>query len=168
MPICGFCNTSVAAGSNSCPKCGAALFPGDATGAAAGSSPETSDDLLSLIRRGQKIEAIERYREQTGAGLADAKAVVEAMERGEPPPPGREAPAPDDVDSDLWELLKQGQKIAAIKRYRERTGCGLREAKEAVEAMAREHGIVATGSGCAGILLLGIVAVLGAAEWLFH
>ncbi|MFI5535221.1 ribosomal protein L7/L12 [Nocardia sp. NPDC051900] len=30
-------------------------------------------------------------------------------------------------------LLAQGKKIHAIKRYRELTGCGLKEAKEAVE-----------------------------------
>ncbi|MGK8489526.1 ribosomal protein L7/L12 [Nocardia asiatica] len=30
-------------------------------------------------------------------------------------------------------LLRQGRKIHAIKRYRELTGCGLKEAKEAVE-----------------------------------
>ncbi|MEU7765511.1 50S ribosomal protein L7/L12 [Nocardia sp. NPDC049190] len=30
-------------------------------------------------------------------------------------------------------LLAQGKKIQAIKRYRELTGCGLKEAKDAVE-----------------------------------
>ncbi|MBF6224092.1 ribosomal protein L7/L12 [Nocardia abscessus] len=30
-------------------------------------------------------------------------------------------------------LLLQGKKIHAIKRYRELTGCGLKEAKDAVE-----------------------------------
>ncbi|MGQ4596499.1 ribosomal protein L7/L12 [Nocardia sp. R6R-6] len=30
-------------------------------------------------------------------------------------------------------LLAQGKKIHAIKRYRELTGCGLKEAKDAVE-----------------------------------
>ena len=33
------------------------------------------------------------------------------------------------------DLLKQGRKIEAIKVYRERTGVGLREAKEAVERL---------------------------------
>lgn len=36
--------------------------------------------------------------------------------------------------------LAQGQKIPAIRRYRELTGCGLRAAKDAVEAFA-EHGV---------------------------
>ena len=43
----------------------------------------------------------------------------------------------------------QGQKkIQAIKLYRERTGIGLKEAKDFVEALAAKHG-VAPGGGCA-------------------
>jgi len=38
----------------------------------------------------------------------------------------------DSVD----ELLRQGKKIEAIKRYREITGAGLKDAKEAVERRA--------------------------------
>src|SRR6185312_1800855 len=39
------------------------------------------------------------------------------------------------------EQLEQGKKIQAIKVYREQTGAGLAEAKEAVEAMARQRGL---------------------------
>ena len=35
-------------------------------------------------------------------------------------------------------LLEQGNKIGAIKAFREQTGSGLREAKDAVEAIERE------------------------------
>ncbi|GAA5072632.1 ribosomal protein bL12 [Nocardia iowensis] len=35
--------------------------------------------------------------------------------------------------AEIDDLLAQGKKIHAIKRYRELTGCGLKEAKEAVE-----------------------------------
>ncbi|OHD55165.1 MAG: hypothetical protein A2Y33_10625 [Spirochaetes bacterium GWF1_51_8] len=38
-------------------------------------------EISDLIRRGDKIEAIKRYREQTGMGLKEAKDAVEAMER---------------------------------------------------------------------------------------
>ncbi|MDN3353393.1 ribosomal protein L7/L12 [Actinomadura sp. DC4] len=37
--------------------------------------------------------------------------------------------------------IEQGRKIQAIKLYREQTGAGLAEAKEAVETMARERGL---------------------------
>ncbi|WP_069817080.1 ribosomal protein L7/L12 [Streptomyces sp. TP-A0874] len=36
-------------------------------------------------------------------------------------------------------LLREGKQIAAIKKYREITGAGLQEAKEAVERMAAQN-----------------------------
>ena len=38
--------------------------------------------------------------------------------------------------SEVRDLIRKGQKINAIKAYRDLTGCGLREAKDAVEAMS--------------------------------
>ncbi len=38
-------------------------------------------EILGLLRRGQKIAAIERYREDTGGELSAAQEAVEAMER---------------------------------------------------------------------------------------
>jgi hypothetical protein len=38
---------------------------------------------------------------------------------------------------DIEALLRQGKKIQAIKVYREQTGMGLKESKDAVEEMAR-------------------------------
>lgn len=43
--------------------------------------------------------------------------------------------------ADVVAHLIQGQKIQAIKLYRERTGAGLKEAKDAVEELARQRGI---------------------------
>jgi hypothetical protein len=43
----------------------------------------------------------------------------------------------DGVPPDVLAALRQGQKIEAIKRYRQATGAGLAEAKEAVEEAAR-------------------------------
>jgi ribosomal protein L7/L12 len=43
----------------------------------AGMSKDSMDDVRALAAAGQKIEAIKRYREKTGAGLAEAKAAVE-------------------------------------------------------------------------------------------
>lgn len=40
--------------------------------------------------------------------------------------------APDD---DLRELVRAGRKIEAIKLYRERTNCGLKEAKDYVDGL---------------------------------
>ncbi len=41
----------------------------------------------------------------------------------------------DSFEQELHELLASGNKIQAIKLYREETGCGLAEAKDAVEAL---------------------------------
>ena len=43
------------------------------------------EQIRQLVRDGNKIRAIKLYREQTGAGLRDAKDAVEAIERGEAP-----------------------------------------------------------------------------------
>jgi len=39
------------------------------------------------------------------------------------------------VDEKIMELMKSGQKIEAIKLYREQTGVGLKEAKDYVEGL---------------------------------
>jgi len=115
-------------------------------------------ELAALVREQRTIMAVRRYREMTGAGLADAKAAVELLAVRiddldlAPPPAPREAPAPatfaapvparrslaPDMDllaEEMVRLVQQGRKIEAIKRYREVTDCDLREAKDAVEAI---------------------------------
>jgi ribosomal protein L7/L12 len=48
--------------------------------------------------------------------------------------PGGEGDAPDPAtDPEIQDLLAKGNEIQAIKRYRELTGLGLAEAKEAIE-----------------------------------
>jgi hypothetical protein len=39
------------------------------------------------------------------------------------------------IDKRLVDMVRSGQKIEAIKLYREQTGCGLKEAKEYVEGL---------------------------------
>lgn len=93
--------------------------------------------LVDLVREGRKIEAIKLVREVTGCGLKEGKDAVEKLEReltpGQPPVPrGKEA------DDEIRRLLREDRKIEAIKVYREATGCGLKEAKDAVERIAAE------------------------------
>jgi ribosomal protein L7/L12 len=108
-------------------------------------------ELLDLLAKGRKIEAIRRFREATGVGLADAKKAVERLEQGNdlPAPPSDDSTLERDV---LAHFDKRG-KIAAIRYYREATGAGLKEAKEAVEAIAAQHGY-ATSRGCLGVSVL--------------
>lgn len=101
------------------------------------STPVTStdDSPEGLLRSGQKIAAIKRYRELHGVGLKEAKDAVEAMESGQP----YELPAKtllrEVADSDIEATIRRGALIDAIKLYREKNpGVGLKEAKDAVEA----------------------------------
>ena len=68
------------------------------------------------------------------------------------------------IEGQVLTLLRAGRKIQAIKRYRELTGAGLREAKDRVESLAEEHNISADqGSGCAAAVLVALG--LGGAAW---
>lgn len=101
-----------------------------------------SGPVADLLREGRKIEAIKRYREQTGVGLKEAKDAVEAMERGErlevPPLPDAPRRITSEMaidDAELRRHLAGGRLIDAIKRYRELTGLGLKESKDAIESL---------------------------------
>ena len=95
----------------------------------ANASPE------QLLRAGRKIEAIKRYRELTGVGLKDAKEAVEAMESGRSTTlPPKSSLLRQVNDSEIEQQIRSGHLIDAIKLYREKTGVGLKEAKDAVEA----------------------------------
>jgi ribosomal protein L7/L12 len=45
------------------------------------------------------------------------------------------------TDAELLRLINDGKKINAIKRYRELTGAGLSEAKDAVEELERRYSL---------------------------
>jgi len=101
-------------------------------------------ELDALLRSGQKIAAIKRYRELHGGGLKEAKDAVEAMLAGRPaePAPQVHASTTDAMDPELVGYLRAGQKINAIKRYRELYAVGLKEAKDAVEAIQAGETVV--------------------------
>jgi len=57
--------------------------------------------------------------------------------------------------------LGRGEKIEAVKLYRNKFGRGLKEAKEAVERIGEQNGIpTSSGSGCLGVVFMGIVVKL--------
>jgi ribosomal protein L7/L12 len=114
-------------------------------------------DVRSLLTQNRKIEAIKIYRERTGVGLAEAKDAVERLEQGSTL--ADEGPLPANIDSRLLELLMAGRKIEAIKLYRVQTHSGLKEAKEAVEALATRNGVAPQRIGCFGVLAAMLVSV---------
>lgn len=99
-------------------------------------------EIGQLARAGQKIEAIKLFRAAFGVGLKEAKDAVEAMEAGQsadvsqfPVQSPRASADRATRLAEVMELAHAGRKIEAIKLYREIYGVGLKEAKDAVEAM---------------------------------
>jgi len=153
MTRCPFCNHKNPPGTTRCDECKAELFasPEDAADSADSEPLSLDGRVIALMREGRKIEAIKLYRDLTGAGLKEAKDAVEALERDGSLPTTRDAPSSDDPD--VLELLRAGQKIRAIKLYRDKTGAGLAESKNVVETLARKNGIPSGQSGCSSAVL---------------
>jgi ribosomal protein L7/L12 len=119
--------------------------------------------VRALLDDGQKIAAVKLYKDQTGVGLAEAKAAVEAFEAGvgQPSSPGE---TDGDLEAELLRLLGRGDKLEAIKFYKDRKGVSLREAKQVVESLAARHRLETQRGGCLGVVAVLVVAVaLGAA-----
>ena len=103
-----------------------------------GISIEQERQIRELIAQGQKIAAIKRFREMTGTSLKDAKDAVEAIETGAVVnfPAITLTNEPDAMlESRIKRLLVERKKIEAVKVYREAYNCGLKEAKDAVDAI---------------------------------
>jgi ribosomal protein L7/L12 len=93
----------------------------------------TDADLRELVKQGRTIEAIRRWRDRHGANLIAARAAIETIRWELTQKLGPQMSA---FEAEIDQLLRSDQKIAAIKRWREHTGVGLKEAKDAVEARA--------------------------------
>lgn len=101
-------------------------------------SPEEGQQLLTeLIESGQMINAVKLYRQLHGCGLKEAKDAVDAMRDGEAPMglPVRRELSPSDARDAIERAVRDNNLIQAIKLYRDLHGVGLKEAKDAVEAM---------------------------------
>jgi ribosomal protein L7/L12 len=107
--------------------------------------------VRAMAARGEIVQAIKMVREMTGLGLKEAKDYVDALPNV---PPITEvarrmalaasggagvsgaAGSGASVRTDALALLARGDKLEAIKLVRERTGMGLKEAKDYVEDLA--------------------------------
>jgi ribosomal protein L7/L12 len=121
--------------------------------------PPPADPVRRLLLAKNKLQAIRLYRERAGVGTKEAVEAVEAMDqemsnfatrlaqletkvdfllRQLGIDPAMITPPPADLIS---EALRAGNIVQAIKLYRELHGGGIREAKEAVEALRTEMGL---------------------------
>jgi len=110
-------------------------------------------EIISLLARDRKINAIKVYRETYGGGLKEAKDAVEAIDAqmksgmnptfGSVGSPMISTMPNSSIDANIDQmqirmLLDKNQKIQAIKIYREQNNCDLVTAKNVVESIERD------------------------------
>ena len=137
-----------------CPACGAPLEPDGSNAMVrckfcgnlsllpgqAGTQPSALEDLRQLAASGKLDEAIEHYRREHGVDMEQASQAIDAIRTGRvvtPAAPGMRAP--DELTRALEEvqrLLQSGDKIGAIKIYRENYDVSLARAKFAIDQIA--------------------------------
>ncbi|MBB6624180.1 ribosomal protein L7/L12 [Clostridium gasigenes] len=93
-------------------------------------------ELKNLIAEGKRIKAIKKYRIVTGLGLKEAKDYVDSLSKFDQSV-GSDTML-ENIDVELKNLIEQGEKIKAIKRYRIVTGLGLKEAKDYVDSLSEK------------------------------
>jgi ribosomal protein L7/L12 len=103
-------------------------------------SSDLEIEIIRLLEQRQKINAIKLVRRHVRLGLKEAKDLVEEVERTGrlrlPHIPGTPYALDDDDVLDQARRLKhEGKAILAIKLIRERTGLGLKEAKDTYDAL---------------------------------
>lgn len=97
-------------------------------------TPAIPPEVKTAIGRGDKIAAVKLLRSATELGLKEAKDAVEQIESGGPLFAAQPM-AGTTVSEEVARALRQGNKLQAIRLYRQQEGVGLKEAKEAIEAM---------------------------------
>ena len=105
------------------------------------------DEIRGLVAAGEKIEAIRLYREHYGADLSTARQAVEAIGRGgayvsDSHPLLYDEELLHSIDG----LLRNGEKIQAIRLLRQRSNLDLKGAKEWVDRREAELGLPRSGA----------------------
>ena len=93
-------------------------------------------EIRLLLDNGRKIEAVKRVRELSGAGLKEAKDYVDNLAQVVMQLSFEDVLR--DHEGELRDMLRSKGKIQAIKRVRQLTGTGLKEAKDFVENIEKD------------------------------
>ena len=89
--------------------------------------------VRDLIAEGRIDEAVKVYAAFMGVDEFTARNAIDQMQRADEAETRLSSEGMDKV----WSLLNSGNKIEAIKAYREMTGLGLKEAKDEIDRMER-------------------------------
>ncbi|PZF85104.1 hypothetical protein [Jiangella anatolica] len=105
----------------------------------------------ALLIEGKLIPAVKLIRQQTGLGLAEAKAYADRLAAGGDAAAAAPAASPrasvsPEVMARLQQLVAEGKKLQAIKELREHTGLGLREATITVDRLSTSAVVLAVES----------------------
>lgn len=98
-------------------------------------SPDIQQQALSLIANNQKIAAVKLIMDHAHCGLKDAKDYADELQAGTKQP----ITNPANLDEQLLPILSQGNKVTAIKCYKDATGAGLVESKDYVEKLMQNQ-----------------------------
>ncbi|HAY81501.1 MAG TPA: hypothetical protein DCY79_16980 [Planctomycetaceae bacterium] len=145
MQSCPHCQYLLSPDATSCPACGAAVAQ------LLEASPELQNQITELLGQGHKLEAVKAFKDALGCSLSEAKVAVEAFATSTAGnlPPGTE-PLSAALEAELLRLLERGEKIQAVKAYKEQTGVSLRIAKDFVDSFAQQRGLRTESKGCGG------------------
>lgn len=122
--------------------------------------PESMVEIIELIRDDQKLEAVKRYKDLRRTSLLEAKNFIEELtERLEQESPEILA-APSELE-EIAELIYAGQKLEAVKRYRDQRSVSLVDAKQFIEQLTDDlkqkypdRFSTRSTTGCAGLIAL--------------
>ena len=103
------------------------------------SLPQLPEDVRAALARGETIEALKRLRAATGLGLQEAKYLLDRYQQ-QPARELAERAVKTAIPASVRNALAAGNKIEAIRLFREHAGVGLKEAKDAVDELERRGG----------------------------
>lgn len=130
---------------------------------------EQVDRIQRQIQSKGKIAGIKLYREFTGASLLESKQKIEQILDGrqsqQTSNPSHDNPDLDDelMDS-ILNAIEDGNKVRAVKLYKDATGKSLRTSKEFIEELMLELEMADPEAvGKTGCLLLVMAVLIGVA-----
>ncbi len=124
---------------------------------------QLSDSQISQLRdelsNRRKLAAVKLYKEWAECSLLEAKNFVESLADGNVATGDQTGSNLDDRVMDrILDALQKGNKLEAVKLYKESSGLSLMESKKFIEKLMSELGVEdSKGSGCAGMILAALI-----------